>query len=428
MGYVLVNCNLFDGKADSNIKEHMDIFIENGKIVKIEQTSGEYEGCEVVDMAGKYLMPGLINMHCHLFGSGKPSKKLGGGKSSKRIITLAKTKVGQRILNKVIRKNMLDALYSGCTTVRGVGDFFYSDVRVRDQITDGLADGPRLLVSGPAITVPGGHGDGTFSVTGATKEELVSRTDENDRHKVDLIKICVTGGVMDAKVKGEPGVVRMNLEQTKAVCDRAHALKYQVASHTESSEGVMIALQGGVDTIEHGSSLDEAAIRLFQEKNAALICTLSPALPLAKFSPQDTMMNDLCVYNSEVLLENMIKGVKTALEHNIMVGLGTDASCPFATQYNMWREAAYFVKYIGVSNAYALHTATLKNAQILHIDDQTGSIETGKCADLIAMEKNPLEDMTALSQLSMVIARGKRYEHPSILKNPKVEQMLDTLL
>lgn len=124
---------------------------------------------------------------------------------------------------------------------------------------------------GPAVTVPGGHGDGTFAVTGATPEELCARTEEVCAHRPDLIKTCVTGGVIDAKKEGEPGELKMSEVQTAAVCKTAHAYGCKVASHTESSEGIRVALKAGVDSIEHGAPLDEELVTLFKEKQAALI-------------------------------------------------------------------------------------------------------------------------------------------------------------
>ena len=233
---------------------------------------------------------------------------------------------------------------------------------------------------------------------------------------------------MDAKKKGEPGELKMSLEQTKAVCNEAHRLGFQVASHTESPEGVKVALKGGVDTIEHGSLLDEEAIQLFKKHHASFICTLSPALPLAKFSSSLTKLNDLCQYNSQIVLSNMIEGCKQALDNQIPIGLGTDASCPFVTQYNMWREVYYFAQQIGVSNAFALYTATLGNAKIIGLDHITGSIEENKSADLIVMKKNPLENLQALEVIELVMVEGQLLKHPKIKKNNKIEMELNTLL
>ena len=423
MKYVLIHGHLFDGTKDAILKENVHIYVENQKIIDVvENESTPQAGYEVIDLKGRYILPGLINLQVHLFGSGKPSKGLGGGSLQQTVIKLASTSLGQKILHKIIAENMKMALYSGVTTIRGVGDFFYSDTFIRDQIHQQKMIGPTLYVSGPAITVKGGHGDGTFALTSNDIEDLKQFVLQNHQHQVDLIKICVTGGVMDAKVKGEPGELKMNLEQTKAVCDQAHTLGYQVASHTESMEGVKVALKGGVDTIEHGSALDDECIQLFKEHASSLICTLSPALPLAKLSPQLTKLDDLCFYNANIVYQGMLEGCRRALSENIPVGLGTDASCPFVTQYNMWREIVYFAKTMHVSPAFALHTATLKNAEILHIDHLTGSIAPGKYADMVICDQNPLEVICALAQLHMVINQGTFYLYLQYKKYTMIEQ------
>lgn len=428
MKYVIPNCHIFRGEDTSELMTHQTIYVEDGIISEITNAQEVIkEGYEVIEANGKYVMPGLINLHVHLFGSGKPSKMLGGGGLQKQVLSFCKTKAGRKVLLKILRGNLETIVNSGVTTIRSVGDFYYSDVEIRDLINQHKITGPRLFVSGPAITVPQGHGDGTFAITATSTDDLQALVRKNKEEKVDLIKICVTGGVMDATKKGEPGEVKMDLAQTKAVCQEAHKLGYQVASHTESPEGVIIALEGGVDTIEHGSLLNEHAIALFQKHHASFICTLSPALPLASLPSSKTKLNELCQYNSNVVLENMIKGCKQAIEHHIPVGLGTDASCPFVTQYNMWREIDYFVKKIGVSNSFALHTATLGNAKILGIEDITGSIAVGKSADMILLKDNPLENIRALETPVHVFVQGTLIKQPHCKKNAFIEKELDTL-
>lgn len=431
MKYILKNCNVIDGQKNCGLKEGRAIVVRDGQIEEIlaskEITPEMESNAKVIDLAGKFLMPGLINMHAHLFGTGKPSKTLGGGSSQKMLINFVQTKVGSKVLESMVKTNVTQALNSGVTTVRGVGDFFYSDVIVRDKINNGKMPGPRLIVSGPAITSPGGHGDGTFAVSAPTLAGLAEKVDINKKNGVDLIKICVTGGVMDATKKGEPGVLRMSLEETKAVCERAHELGYMVASHTESPEGIKVDLLGGVDTVEHGSFLDDELIRLFKEKKASLICTISPALPLAKLSHELTQLDELCTYNSGVVFEGMIDGVKKCIANGIPVGLGTDVSCPFATPYNMWRELCHFKKYAEVTSSFAIYSATLGNAEILGIDHITGSIEQGKCADLIVTDDNPLEDLSTLRDVKMVMYRGNLIARPKVKKNKMIEEALDQL-
>lgn len=426
MKTVYANAFVFDGNPDSTLKKAC-VWVENGKIIDITDTVGKVSDCATVDLTGKYLMPGLINAHCHLFGTGTPSKILGGGALQKKVIAFTQTKLGHKIVDKLVASAVKNQLMSGVTTLRSMGDFVYSDVRVRDAVRDGKLAGPRMLVSGPAITAPTGHGDGTFAMTASNEEAFRQAVRINAENDVDIIKICITGGVMDAKVLGEPGEVKMTLEQAAAAVDEAHKLGFKVASHTESPEGVRIAIKAKVDTIEHGSALSEDMADMLKEYGGVLVPTFSPAIPLCRLSSDITKMSDMCIQNGEIILQEMIAGAKDSIKFGLNVGCGTDASCPFCTQYDMWREARYFAKLVGTSNAYALSVATLGNAGILGVDDITGSIEVGKCADMIVSQKNPLEDIAALRELYMVVANGKTYVNPSPRKNQKVDNTLDEL-
>jgi imidazolonepropionase-like amidohydrolase len=423
----LMHAIVLDGTKDF-VPSKKTILIDSKKIVKIQDDSLPIpDGCEIEDLTGKYVMPGLINLHAHLFGSGKPSKMLGGGGAQKKVIAFVNSPIGHPVADLLVKNHVKQMLFSGVTTVRTMGDFCYSDVRVRNLIRKGKAIGPRLLVCGPAITCVGGHGDGTFAKASNDLDELTQFVKNNIDQEVDLIKICVTGGVMDAKKRGEPGMVKMTLEQTKLICDIAHQCGLKVASHTESEKGIEVALEGGVDTIEHGSTLTEKTIEMFKKQNASFIITLSPALPLAKLPSEVTCLNELAQYNTEVLLKNMIEGGKKAIEENISVGLGTDCSCPLVPPYDTWRELDYFTKMYDETPTKAIHMATLGNAKIAGVDNITGSIEENKFADLIVLSKNPLDNIKNLQNLDEVYFEGKCYRHLKIKKNQEIEQQLDKL-
>lgn len=421
-----INCNMFDGYPTGGIKK-CSILVNNDKIVKICDDNTAENGYKIIDLKGKYVVPGLINPHVHLFGTGLPSKVISGGKSQEMVMKLVYSKLGDIILGILVKSAALQQLNSGVTTVRSVGDMKYSDVILRNKINDGKFIGPRLIVSGPAITVPGGHGAGTMSITAEKPEDLKALVRQNNDRGVNFIKICVTGGVIDAKVKGEPGEVRMSLEQTKAVCDEAHKLGLKVASHTESVKGVKITAAAGVDSVEHGAALDDEIIKQMKASGSAMVVTYSPALPLTKIDPSISKLNPICVYNTEIVVNNMTAGAKDCLNNGILVGMGTDSSCPFSTQYNMWREVVFFKNNIGVSNAEALSVATLNNAKIIGVDKITGTIETGKSADFIVTEKNPLEDLSVLRNLDMVVVRGHIINDPHPKRMKSIEQQLDNM-
>ena len=296
------------------------------------------------------------------------------------------------------------------------------------MINDGKIDGPRILSSNMAISVPGGHMAGSLAYAVNNKDEARVMVDKIAEDKPDLIKIMVTGGVLDARVKGEPGEVKMSDEIIKAVCDRAHELGLRVAAHTESPLGVKNALRNGVDTIEHGAKPDDEMIKLFKDHGSMLVATLSPAMPYALFDRSVMNTSEVEQYNGQIVFNGIVECAKECLKNDIPVGLGTDTGCPYTTHYNMWREVYYYHKYVGVSNDFALHTATLINARIAGIDKITGSIEKGKSCDLIVTKNNPLDSLINLKDPAMVFMKGKSIIDLHINKMSEVDDMLDRYL
>ena len=424
MKTIFKNANLIDGI--NPLKQNVSVIVEDNKIVDIIEGDNLPSG-NVIDCSNKYLMPGMINLHIHLFGTGMPSKILGGGSMQQLVLKFAKTGIGLKVLNAIVESNARNILYSGVTTARSAGDFFYSDIKLRDNINNGKAIGPTLYVSGPAITVPTGHGDGTFALTGDTPEKISELVKEVASKGVDHIKICITGGVMDAKKEGEPGELKMTVPFAKAACDTAHELGLMVASHTESPEGVRVAIESKVDTIEHGSLIEGEDIENLKAYGGAFVCTMSPALPLAKLDPSLTKLNPMCVFNSNIVFNNMVEGSKNLLKNNAKVGLGTDASCPFVTQYNTYMEVKYAGKFLDMTNLEAINTITMKNAEIIHKDKEIGSIEVCKYADMLVLNTNPLDDLDNLKDLAMVVKHGEIYKDIQIKKNQKIEDELNNL-
>lgn len=414
------------------VQEGQVILVENERITELlpAEEAGKRNltasGYEEIDLQGKYILPGLINMHVHLAGNGKPQKKQRDNEA------LVK-KIMSNGLTKAIAYNMVcgfakDELYSGVTTIRTVGGLGDFDTRLRDDIAAGKKPGPRILAANEGISVPGGHMAGSVAIAADSVEEALQHLETSKTQKVDLVKLMITGGVLDAKEKGVPGELKMAPEMVKAVCDKAHTMGYMVAAHVESPEGVKAALKNGVDSIEHGAKVDEEMISLFKEHNAFLCTTLSPALPYALFDRFITNASEVEQFNGNVVFEGIIDCAKAAIANDIPVVLGNDVGCPWITQYDFWRELYYFHKYVGVSNAFALYTATCRGAEMAGIGDITGTLESGKCADMIVVEKNPLEDLRVLRNVDMVIAQGKVIRAPKVKKKQIVETELDKFL
>lgn len=426
MKYAFVNGVILDGNIDMAPIMDKTILIDGEKITAIVDKDSDISGYEQIDLMGKYIMPGLINMHIHLPATGKPKKKESDPKKLVKIFTT--NSWTKKILKSVCQSSVKTQFYSGVTTVRTVGGVLDTDSQIRDDITAGKTVGPRILAANQAVSVPDGHMAGSLAYIATSAEKAGEYVSIIAKDKPDLIKLMITGGVLDATKKGEPGVLKMPAEYVKAACEEAHKHGLMVAAHVESSEGVRVALENGVDTIEHGAHADEEIIKLFKERNAALITTLSPALPYALFDREVSHATEMSQYNGKIVFDGIINCAEECLKNGIPVGLGTDTGCPFITHYDMWRELVYFHKYCKVSNSFALYTATLGNAKIAKIDNLTGSIEAGKCADLIVTKANPIEDLAALRQVEMVMARGNLVRSPKVKKYANVEQELDKYL
>lgn len=423
MKYVLKNVNLLDGTENMSVRSGVSILVENGTITEISDRPMRFRALKVIDLGGRYLMPGLINLHVHLPGSGMPNytKK----QNAKSVNFLMSNIVTRSAVYALCYKFARTELLSGVTTIRTVGGLGSVDSKIRDSINAGKALGPRILASNMAVSVPNGHMAGVLAYEAKTPDDCVKYVRKIAEDKPDLIKIMVTGGVLDAKVKGEPGELKMPPELIRACCDEAHRLGFKVAAHVESPVGMKAALENGVDTIEHGAAADEELIELYRKRGAMHVCTISPAIPTAEFPMEIAHTNELTKFNSKVVMDGVIDCAKKALQNGITVGLGTDTACPFVTHYDMWRELVYFTKYVGVSNAFALHTATQVNAQIGGVGDITGTIEVGKSADFLVTEGNPLEDLGALRTPYMVGARGRIIRKPHVKKFDIVENELD---
>lgn len=422
-----INGKIIDGTKEMQVKEGYAILVEQGKIKDIVlQDEADLTGYNVVNLKGNYIMPGLINMHVHLAGNGKPQKKQRD--NAKLVNFLMSNPLTRAIAHNMVSGFAEMELLSGVTTIRTVGGIRDFDTRVRDEINCGEKRGPRILAGNEGISVPHGHMAGSVAIAAETIDDALLQVSKAKEQNVDLIKLMITGGVLDAKEKGVPGELKMAPEMVKAVCDKAHELGFKVAAHVESSDGVRVALENGVDSIEHGAKLDDHMIKLFKENHAFLCTTLSPALPYALFDRSITNASEVEQFNGKVVFDGIIECAKQALENDIPIVLGNDVGCPWITQYDFWRELYYFHKYVGVSNAYAIYCATLQAARMAGIDDETGSIEVGKSADMIVMEENPLDDLLTLRHIESVIMRGHRIDHPTNKINEQVKTELDKFL
>ena len=424
--YALTNCVILDGSEHMEPQTGKAVCIDGEKIAEITDAQHIPAGYETVDLGGRYVLPGLIKMHVHLPASGKPKKKASDPKKLVKLITSCglMNKIGVNLCESYAKTELL----SGVTTIRTVGGVADYDTRIRDLAAAGKILAPRVLASNMAVSVPGGHMAGSLAYEAHTAAEAAAFVEKIAGDKPDLIKLMITGGVLDAEVVGEPGVLRMPPALVRAACDKAHSLGMLVAAHVESPEGVIVALQNGVDSIEHGAQPTQEMLDLFKARGAFQISTISPALPYALFDRSISHATYEQQENGKIVFDGIIALAKTNLASGVPVGLGTDVGCPYITHYDMWRELNHFVKYCGVTPAFALYSATKLNARLAGIGDVTGSIEADKQADLIVCTDDPLKSPSALRTLDMVVKGGYRIDKPQVKKMPEVERELDNFL
>ena len=263
--YALVNGVLLDGTRDMAPQTGKVICVDGSRIAAVTDGAAP-AGYETVDLGGQYVLPGLINLHVHLPASGKPKKKPSDPKKLVKLITSngLMRRVGIRLCEGYAKMELL----SGVTTIRTVGGVADFDTVIRDQAAAGAILSPRVVASNMAVSVPGGHMAGSLAYEARTPEEAAACVEKIAAEKPDLIKLMITGGVMDAEVVGEPGVLRMQPALVKAACDKAHALGMKVAAHVESPPSLIFgpvtggrAPQAGKLRLRRPPGIDDRGLR-----------------------------------------------------------------------------------------------------------------------------------------------------------------------
>lgn len=221
MNYAFTNGKILNGNKDMQLQEGLCILVQDDKIIDIVPDTTDLHDYKRIDLHGHYILPGLINMHVHLAGNGKPQKKQRD--NEKLVNTIMSSSLTRAVAYKMSSYFAKTELLSGVTTIRTVGGLDSFDTRLRDEIEAGAKIGPRILASNQGISVPGGHMAGSVAIAAATIPDALDHLEKSKEDKVDLIKLMITGGVMDAKEKGVPGELKMSPEMVRAVCEKAHA-------------------------------------------------------------------------------------------------------------------------------------------------------------------------------------------------------------
>ena len=382
-----------------NMLSGQAIVIEGDKIVSVGPAADAKlsPATRTIDLPNATVLPGLIDAHTHLTFDPANLGYEGLGISYPR-----EALIGAR--------NARVTLEAGFTTVRNVGAGGYSDVALRDAINAGDVPGPRMLVSGPAMGITGGHCDDNLLAPQFHATELgVADGVDAVRHKVrenikygaDLIKICATGGVMS---KGDdPNASQYTREEMKAIVEEAHRLGRKVAAHAHGAEGVSWASDAGVDSIEHGHLMDDSSIATLKKNGTYIV----PTLYLMDWNRENLGKRnapDYVVRKMQAVSAVGQDTLKKAFAAGVKVAFGTDAAV-----YPHGLNAHEFAVYVrlGMSPLQAIQTATIHGADLLGWSSKIGTLEAGKWADLIAVEGDPLKDVTTLQQVKFVMKGGE---------------------
>ena len=387
---------LLDVKS-GKVQANQVVVIEGDKIVSVGPASEikPSPNDTLIDLSNATVLPGLIDAHTHLTSNPQ------FGYDTLAISVPREALIGAH--------NARLTLEAGFTTVRNVGASGYSDVALRDAIDAGDVPGPRMLVSGPALSITGGHCDNDLlpyeyhaTSDGAADgiEQVQHKTQEIIKYGADLIKVCATGGVLS---KGDdPNASQYTFEEMKAIVADAHRLGRKVAAHAHGAQGVSWASEAGVDSVEHGHLMNDAAIAMLKKNGTYLV----PTLYLMDWQREHAAQANLPEHAKRKM--EMVSAVgkqnaKKAFEAGVKIGLGTDAAVyPHGLNAH---ELAVYVS-LGMSPLQAIQSATINDADLLGWSDKIGTLEAGKWADLIAIDGDPLQDVTILEHVKFVMKGG----------------------
>ncbi len=410
-GVLAVKAGKLINVQNSKLEDNQLILIENGRIKAIGSNLEIPENAEIIDLSDKYVLPGLIDCHTHLVGSADPDP----------LIELQKTSA-QRAFESI--PNAKKTLEAGFTTVRDVGTYrAFVDLALRDAVERGDIAGPRIFASGAYITISGGGGALTGIAPDISLPYDLKFGEANDpwtvRKKirelanrgVDQIKVIATGAVLTHG--SNPGRQEFSAEELNAACDEAKACGLKIACHAHGTHGIKDAIKAGASSIEHGTSLDDECISLMKEHGTYLVADIYDDDYILGEGSRKGIPLEFQKHESDlghIQRENFAKAVKAGVK----VAYGTDAGV-FPHGWNA-KQFPYMVKY-GLSPMDAIKSATIWAADLIGKND-IGTLAVGNHADLIAVDRNPLEDISVLEDVRFVMKDGQIY----VYKDQKKEK------
>jgi imidazolonepropionase-like amidohydrolase len=401
--YVLKAARLFDGRSDRLVEPGLVVVVGN----RIEAIGGAAPAnATVVDLGDATLLPGFIDAHTHLTSDFDPDY------NGARLKGFSRTVAESAIRASV---NARKTLLAGFTTVRDLGSQDFLDVGLRNVINTGVVPGPRMLVAVHALGATGGHCDdsaglrfGLLHHETGPEDGVINSPDQaryavrfNIKYGADVIKTCATGGVLSPT--DDVDVPQLTQAELDAIVGEAHELRRKAAAHAHGAEGAKRAIRAGIDSIEHGTFLDDEAMRMMREHGTYLVPTLATRSGLAesKFPPRVKQKADLAVKAQDGM-------VRRALQMGVKIALGTDAAV-----YPHGNNALEFVLMAadGMQPAQSLRAGTSSAAELLGLADKIGTLEPGKLADIVAVPGNPLQDIRAMQSVLFVMKEGVVYRN-----------------
>ncbi len=408
--YVLKAAAVFDGKSDTLITPGL-VVVTGNRIVAVGPGASVPAGAEVIDLGDATLLPGFIDAHTHL------SFPYSDDYNKAELESLQKT-IPERALDASVNARI--TLMAGFTTVRDVGSADYIDVGLRNAIAHGDIPGPRMLVAVHALGSTGGHCDdeagfrqGLFGHESGPLEGVINGAEQarygvrlNHKYGADVIKVCASGGVLSPT--DDVDTPQLTQEELNAIVDEAHALRCKTAAHAHGAEAAKRAIRAGIDSIEHGSFLDDEDLDMMKQRGTYLVPTLMAAEGLQERFDRNIYVPPVIAAKAHLAIGAMHSTFQRALAKGVKIGLGTDAAV-----YPHGRNAEEFHQMVdlGMKPAAALKAGTSVDADLLGLSDKIGTLEPSKLADVVAVPGNPLQNIRQTEHVFFVMKEGAIYKN-----------------
>jgi imidazolonepropionase-like amidohydrolase len=405
---VLKAARLFDGRGDATLPNGV-VIVEGDKIKAAGSGLPIPAGARVIDLGDATLLPGLIDAHTHLAFASYDNWLQGTLEGLRRTVP-------EKSIQATAHARA--TLMAGVTTVRDVGSLEYVDVGLRDAIRDGVVPGPRMLVAVHSLGARGGHCDdtgfpyGRFGAEPGIEVGIASGADSfrdavrfQVKYGADVIKICATGGVLS--LTDEVDTPQLTQEEMNAIVEEAHRLRKKVAAHAHGAEGAKVAIRAGVDSIEHGSFLDDEALRMMKERGTYLVPTLLAGEYTAGRAAVRGYPPEIEA-KAKAALAARSDMFRKALRMGVKIAFGTDSA---VSPHGINAQEFGLMVGLGMKPADALRAATSAAADLLGLSKTLGTLGAGKTADVIAVPGDPLADVKVMEKVSFVMKGGQVFRH-----------------